>query len=71
MWRMYLIAGVGIAVAIAAAGLWGYIEGKTACQTSQLKAVVEAQKDHEKLETKIIRLADPDLDERLSRWMRD
>lgn len=69
--NLYVIGGLAVLVAIGAAGLWGYVEGRTACATQQLKANVEAQKDHAQLETKIMRLPDPDLDKRLARWLRD
>lgn len=48
-----------------------YQFGKSSVTNSQNKADVKAVKEHAKLETKIIRLSDPDLDKRLSRWMRD
>ena len=41
------------------------------CKVSQAKAQVEGVKTNEKIRQAVTGLSDPDLDKRLSRWVRD
>lgn len=62
-------------IALAAAGFsiynWGKADQKTICVTDQAAADHTGEVVHDKIEQDIIRLADPDLDKRLDKWMRD
>lgn len=66
-----LIVVTAVLVVVGAVFWQGYRLGKASVTNRQIKADVEAVKEHGKLEAKIIRLSDPDLDKRLARWMRD
>jgi len=53
----------------------GHIKGSSSCEVKHAKAVsVAIQKEsqhHEEVKKKVMRLSDPDLDKRLSKWLRD
>lgn len=73
MWLKALpyIAAVLILVA---AGAVGYVEGKSRCEVkdarADLKAIEKGNQAHDKIEEKVLVLSDPDLDRRISKWVR-
>jgi hypothetical protein len=51
--------------------LWAYLEGRSSARNKELKTQVEQIQQKRSLENEIATIDDVDLDERLSRWMRD
>ena len=49
----------------------GYYKATVRCETAKAHETVNSIKTHDKIEKEVMRLPDPELDERLSRWMRD
>jgi hypothetical protein len=49
----------------------GYQSAKRICKAETQAATLEGIKTHGKIEKEVMRLNDPDLDSRLSKWMRD
>lgn len=64
------IAVLSVLCALWAYGHTKYREGYEACMTAQIKADIEGVKTNEKIRHKVIRLSDPDLDNRLGKWVR-
>lgn len=48
-----------------------YMKGYGAYEADQNKKTVKEEKAHVRIEQKIMRLPDPDLDKRLSKWLRE
>lgn len=46
-------------------------DGYLKCQTDETKQIVKEVIVHDNIENKVIKLRDPDLDKRLSHWLRD
>jgi hypothetical protein len=67
--RLYLLGGA-IALLVVVF-LWGYAEGRSSAKNKELKTQVEQIQQKRSLENEIATIDDVDLDERLSRWMRD
>lgn len=72
-WRQISIAILFIAIisSLYAYGIQKYNQGFDKCVSLQDKKMVNDSIERNKKDAEIIRLSDPDLDDRLSRWMRD
>ena len=68
--RWYFI-GAFYAISLAGVFLWTWNWRDDACETKDLKAVVEGVEKHEKREKKIIRLDNAALRQRYCEWVRD
>jgi len=70
-WRLYL--AIGIVAAIAIGGFYAYArhQGVKSCELKHAEADRRGENIHGEIETKVMRLSDPDLDVRLMRWLRD
>lgn len=73
--KTYLIAGAIALVLILGAYELGKFKGKEEQKVVQAQAATTAEtkgiKAHAKVEQSVQKLSDPDLDDKLSRWMRD
>lgn len=49
----------------------GYQKANTLCISREQSKTITGITNHGKIKNEVIRLPDPDLDERLSKWMRD
>ena len=65
-----VLAVLSVLCVLWAYGHTKYREGYEACMTAQVKADIEGVKTNDKIRNKVTRLSDPDLDDRLSRWLR-
>ena len=70
-WRFKLL--IGLAGLFLLAGLFGagYLKGEGNARLECEKAKTEGVKLHGEVEKQVMGLSDPDLDARLSKWMRD
>lgn len=68
-----IIGGVLIGITAALGGLYhsGKSAGKEQCSNLQLITVQEDIRIHGDTENKVFKLNDPDLDDRLIKWMRN
>lgn len=64
-----ILAVLSLLGALWAYGATKYREGYNECVAAQEKADLEGIKTNDKIRNKVIRLSDPDLDKRLSRWV--
>lgn len=71
-WRIIALvfAVLSLLGALWAYGVSKYREGYDQCVAEQEKADIEGIKTNDKIRNKVIRLSDPDLDTRISRWVR-
>lgn len=67
--KIILGAITAVVVAVACFYGWAYSNGKNACTQDTLKGIIEAEKEHGKTKAEVVKLGDPDLDKRLSRWV--
>ncbi len=73
---MYQLIVVAILLCLAGALLGAvhhkiYQSGYSACVSELSIAQIKSGEIHEEIENKIMGISDPDLDKRLSKWMRD
>lgn len=66
-----VIAGLAAVLFLSFLLYGAYGRGKADCETAYIKRELQGLMLHDKIEDKVIRLSDPDLDRELARWMRD
>lgn len=62
---------IALAALILALTVFVWKQGYNSCEAKHQTATIKEAKARDKLEAKVMRLSDPDLDARLNRWMRD
>lgn len=65
-----LLAIGGAAIAVGAAFVKGFLEGKAHERAAEDRAALEAHQDREKKDDEVAKLPDADVDQRLDRWVR-
>lgn len=63
------VAGLSL---LLAATVWIYMRGYSSCVSDQNLKLIKEEKNHVRIEQKVMRLSDSELDKRLcAKWMRD
>ena len=68
---MKIYAIIGGLVVIAGIAWFILHTGEKLCEGEHAAVAISDAGTHDTIENKVIKLADPDLDKRLSKWMRD